>query len=123
MRVSPLAGAIALAFVALACTGVAMHSAHRQTELSAAMPPYMSSLEEAPPRQATQASLRQQQMIDGGKIMVDQNSDDPSADFLKNNEEGAYDDDEDVEVTAPRPQPADFALNLQTFLFQRLPVL
>jgi len=98
MRVSPLAGAIALAFVALACTAVAMHSAHRQTELFAAMPPYMSSLEEAPPRQGAQASLRQQQMTD-----IDSNSDDPAAEFLKSNEEGEYDDDDDVEVTSSRP--------------------
>ncbi|KAJ1485362.1 hypothetical protein T484DRAFT_1793735 [Baffinella frigidus] len=85
--------AIALAFVALACAAVAMHSAHRQTELLAAMPPYMSSLEQKAPSQS--ALLRQQQLMDG--LVVDPNSENPSADFYADNDDGAYDNEDDVE--------------------------
>lgn len=109
-RFSPLAGAIALAFVALACAAVAMHSAHRQTELLAAMPPYMSSLEQKAPSQS--ALLRQQQLMDG--LVVDPNSENPSADFYADNDDGAYDNEDDVEVTPSRLLACWLSWSLQT---------
>jgi hypothetical protein len=98
MRAFPLVGAIALAVLALMCTVGMMHRAHQQTELIAWTPRYMTALA-MENKQHELSNLRQQKMMEEGKILIDPNSENPSADFYA--EDGAaYADDDDVEVRA-----------------------